>query len=190
MIRGLGRTGVLMAVVVGGIVAVGSWMQRAQSEGEGLPASIPIPTEGNPLALGSQSNISQARSLLPFPVHLPSDPVANETTLTGVWLDASQAQLGLVFNGEVTIMMWPNHYPDVMAYFEDWIARNTAKAEIVQVGSAPGLVIHAGTDEDASNPAWVEVVANGIDINLYSYKHSTDELLRLVGTMIPPGSLP
>ncbi len=95
-----------------------------------------------------------------------------------------------MFNGEVTIMMWPNHYPDVMAYFEDWIARNTAKAEIVQVGSAPGLVIHAGTDEDASNPAWVEVVANGIDINLYSYKHSTDELLRLVGTMIPPGSLP
>jgi hypothetical protein len=60
---------------------------------------------------------------------------------------------------------------------------------VEEIDGAPALVIQADTDADKNNPAYVEIVRDGVDINIYSDSVEAPTLVQLARTMTA-GSVP
>jgi hypothetical protein len=66
---------------------------------------------------------------------------------------------------------------DPAAVFEQDVATMQAKTRVETINGDAALVIEADTDIDASNPAWIELAHDGVDINIESSAYGTDVLL-------------
>jgi hypothetical protein len=144
----------------------------------------PPPDLAHPLVNGQATTVANAQAAAGFPVPLPNTAVASQGNLTQAWMDSTQQQVALVFDGgKLTIMMWPATYQNPTSEFQTFIAENNATAAIGQVNGQPALVIQPNTDAPRSNPAWVEFDRNGIDINVVSSSYGTDTLLTVANSM-------
>ena len=65
-----------------------------------------------------------------------------------------------------------------------------AEAAVTQVNGQPALVITPDTDPAKTNPAWVKLDLNGIDVNIFSESYSTDQLLTVAATLAQAAGTP
>jgi hypothetical protein len=84
--------------------------------------------------------------------------------------------IALQYSSNITIMMWPSAYTDPAAGMKNVLATTTAKASLVQIGGSPGIELYPNTANNA-NPAWVEFVRDGVDVNIYSSTKAVEALV-------------
>ncbi|HEV2374231.1 MAG TPA: hypothetical protein VGS19_18995 [Streptosporangiaceae bacterium] len=171
---------VLVAIAAAVVVAVTacSGSGAGSASGSGLPTdySHPFPHE-------RQVTVAQAAPSAGFPVDVPNTGIANEKTLTKVWVSPAH-QVALVFDGgKVTIMMWRAIYHDPASFYAKLRVGLHAKSMIAHSNGYPLLVITPHTDPTGKNPAWVEFDKAGVDTNIASQTYGTATLLAIARSM-------
>jgi hypothetical protein len=128
------------------------------------------------------TTVTDAETVVGYPVPLPDTSAASRANLDEVWVNAGRC-VGLVFAGKITITMAPAIHPDPGLAFERFVAENNVIAEVGRVHGEPALVITPNTDAYASNPAWVEFCRDGISISVHSHHYGTAALLAVADSM-------
>jgi hypothetical protein len=109
---------------------------------------------------------------------MPDSIAANADNVQASWVDSSNQQFAVTFNSGITMMLKPSDYDDAAVDLATAAGQINAKVDVVDLGSGKALVIEADTDStDGENPAWVEFVVAGLDVNIYSEVVGTDTLL-------------
>jgi len=125
-----------------------------------------------------------------YAILVPNVEKANESNLSSVWLDKQGDATALVFGkGEIAILMAP--WKDVdspEAVFEQDVATMHAKTRVETINGDDALVIEPDTDIDASDPAWIELAHDGVDINIESSAYGTDVLLDVARSLTAASS--
>jgi len=170
-----GGLGLVLAIVFfAGVVRLGATPQCSKGASP--------PGEG-PLGGGKTTTVAGAQSIARFPVVTPDVRAARVSNLTQVWVN-SQRHVALVFaHGKVVITFGPAIYSNAVKEFERFIAQSRVNAAISHVHRHPALVITPYTDSCGSNPAWVEFMRKGIDINVYSESYGTATLLSVADSL-------
>lgn len=172
-----------LAVVIGvvAIAAVGLHSASRSEERSG-GGSLPWDTFGNdPFPYGRQVSFVQGVQAVSYPVFVPNSPMANSGNMSQVYTD-DDGDLAFQYSSDITVMMWPSAYTDPVAGLQNVLATTQATAALVQIGDSPGIEIYPNTAANA-NPAWVEFVRQGVDINLYSSTQSVDTLVAVANSM-------
>lgn len=142
------------------------------------------PPGSGPLAFGVKTTLADARAGVQYDLPLPDSELANTTTLSGIWLDEKGQAVALVYDGDqLTVMMWPWQYDDPAALFLQRVQASSAKETVSAVNGCPALVIEPNTDVDGKNPAWIEFVCNGIDVNVESSTYTLDQLMDVASSI-------
>lgn len=131
-------------------------------------------------------SLADAEADAPFTFFLPSDPEANQDNLTQAWWSPGDTEVALIFGNDskVEILMSPATTDDPSAAYRQTMDQINA-GSIQTVQGQPALVIKPGTDYPGTNPAWVEVMLDGVDINLESHALSDADLLQIASSLAP-----
>lgn len=177
------RRSTIGALSIGTLVilfSVAAWIS------EGSTPSLPQAGEGKapdgqgPLPFGIKAPLGVAQEKLAFDIPLPDLAVASAANVRTSWLDIANQQFAAEFATGITMMIKPNEYQDPTSDLEVAAKGINAEAYLVEPGQSSALVIEPGTDStDSVNPAWVEFVVAGLDVNLYSENVGTDALLEV-----------
>jgi hypothetical protein len=157
-------------------------VSRSERVAPRLVGSLPNAPE-EPLAAGGVVPLSEAVQRVDFALMMPHVAAANPSTVTKTWVDAED-EIAVQFD-TLTLMMWPSTYTDVEKDLQAFMTTTTATAHAVTINGDPGVVVLPNTDTGADNPAWVEYVHNGLDINLYSRTWSLSDVLDAANSMRP-----
>ena len=162
------------------------WAATRNDRTTSVPAQneVTLTNGASPLLQARATTVAQAQEAVSFRIPVPDTSTASRSTLTRTWVNRGLRQVALIFSGgKLTITMWPVTYKNPLLYFRTFIAESHAKAAIKYLHGRPVLVISPHTDRYHSNPAWVEYVRNGIDINVYSHSYGTATLLADIKSM-------
>jgi hypothetical protein len=105
------------------------------------------------------------------------DERAAPDTLTRVWLDQANDSVALEHSGgDVSIVESPVAYKDADSYFESIIKDGGATEALTTIQGYPALAIDGKTDVFDSNPSWLEIDFNGVNVNITSDVYAIDTL--------------
>lgn len=182
--KGKGRViweAMLVGVVTVGLLAGVRARSSSTSEDAGTPSQLSMTT---PLPHGVRTSLAQALASMKYHVLLPDDQQANVANLAAVWVNPATQQVALVYKtAGVTIMMWQANYTSAKKEYQTYVLENRVKARVGHLSGGPVLVIEPRTDVPRTSPAWIEFEETGLDVNIFSYSHSTGELLRIAQSM-------
>ncbi len=186
-----GRLGAAAAVSVALLATVATVVssrgrdQRARGSFLALPGHLALNTR-EPLVGAKKTTLAAAEVGADFVVPVPHSAVASTRNLSAVWLGSAR-RVALVFSGgEVSMELAPAAYRHPRQSFETFVSENTARASVQSLGGRPVLVIVPRTDPGRSNPAWVELDWNGVDVNIFSHHYGTRVLLRIAASLADP----
>jgi hypothetical protein len=129
---------------------------------------------------GERSDLAVASGSLSFAILVPDEAPATRDTLIDVWLDSSTNRVALEYaGGDVNIIEAPAAYSDATDYFRSILKDGGARESITSVQGFPALAIEGKTDAFSSNPAWLEVDFDGVDINIYSSVYTVGVLTQI-----------
>jgi hypothetical protein len=177
-------TALAAVMVVGASSAVAKY-SRHEGNDEMTPLSMPSDVFQGPFPGDYQVSLAQAVQSASYRVFVPNSPQANSSNLQQVWID-NAGDIGFVYTTNITVMMWPSAYPDPSAGLQTVLQTTTAKASLIQVGNSPGIELYPDTAANA-NPAWVEFVRAGVDVNISSSTQSVDDLVSVANSMTSTG---
>ena len=141
------------------------------------PASpVQLATPSVPLLPGSEtSNLTGANKALSFSVLVANDKPASPDTLNRVWLDQTTDSVALEYSGgDVNMVESPVAYEDANSYFESIIKDGGATEALTTVQGYPALAIEGKTDVFDSNPSWLGIDFNGVNVNISSTAYPVD----------------
>jgi hypothetical protein len=173
--------GLLLSAIV--VITVWSW-----PSGSGRQA-VPGPTvpfaralEG-PLDDGVPTTLAQARLAVPFPVSLPSHPLANSGNLEEVFI-SPQHHVALVFSSNVLIILQEPDFDNGATELADLVSSGSVKnGRIDEVQGQPALVIEPDSDAARRNPGSLQFVRNGVSRTLYGEHLTGTRLKQIAETM-------
>jgi hypothetical protein len=193
---GESRTGRFVAVVLVLAVAIAIplvlWLRSDSSNKEDARVAqggtAPNLAEDAPFP-GTRVSLDEAKQALRYNVVLPDSSGANDGTITSVWLQEQSQKLGVVYgDSDISLVMEPTDFTDGgAARFSQYVKSGIAESEVRSVGDQQILVVFPGTDALGSNPSYVEIVWNGLDISLFSKVESPDVLLEAVAGLLHQG---
>jgi hypothetical protein len=149
--------------------------------GGGLIPKIPGPSD--PLLLdGRVVSQERASAIVGYPVVVPSDPLASESTLTEVWVQGEDAALRFSTGVRIYLARWPTG-KDVGGSY----ARQVSEAGVGRVDTVAGHPVlifpkdaqHVGAPPQSN----VSVVVNGVQAEIWG-DTSPDELLRIAANLV------
>jgi hypothetical protein len=130
-------------------------------------------------------SVSQAQTMVDFPIPQPNVTVAGPRSLTATWVNPAANAVALVYgNGDIAVMMGPAQYTDPATAYSNMIASNNATASVEQIAGYSALVISPNTDASQSNPAWIQTDIHGIDVNIASFADGTGALSQVAQSML------
>jgi hypothetical protein len=190
----VGRPKYALALAIGLLVAVGIGMSLGgPSEPETRVLSGPYPVEAldGPFPVASAVSLEDAQKAVSFGVLLSTSKFADKDSLGQVWVTPSsdeetESKIALVYStggGTLTIIEQVKQFGSVDKAFGDVLAQGSAEASVVADGRAPMLVIQPNSDDFESNPAYVEVVIDGVDINIFSDELSAADHVGVAKTL-------
>jgi hypothetical protein len=145
----------------------------------------------SPIGDGERTDFATADSQTKHVMLLPDSPLANSSDLEQVWTQPAFDEVALVYstNGKSLVV---DQYQsqrgdpaDPTNSFKEEMQATSAEARIGDVSGNPALITEGGTDANKTNPSDVIFIVNGIEVNLFSDNYSTDELLKVAGTVAP-----
>ena len=154
--------------------------------GSAAPASpVQMATPSVPLLPGSgTSTLTDANKALSFSVLVADHEPASTDTLTTVFLDRTNESVALEYSGgDVDIVESPAAYRDADSYFEGIIKDGGATEALTTVQGYPALAIDGKTDAFDSNPSWLEIDFNGVNVNITSTALPVDTLIAIGGSL-------
>ncbi len=181
---GAGAVGVLLAALLSA---------PGQSLETGTPTrgDIGLSKGSGPFVYAHEIALGGLNDATSLPVSLPQSEVANAKNVSHVWVTDDEGvdvqRVAIEFanrEGTVTVIWQPQQYEDARAEFQAFVKEGHATATILEASQSPILVISPGTDSLKSNPAYVEVAQNGVDVNLYSDDYQVDELVAAVRSIL------
>jgi len=142
-------------------------------------------TPSVPLLPGSgTSTLTDANKALSFSVLVADHEPASTDTLTTVLLDRTNESVALEYSGgDVDIVESPAAYRDADSYFEGIIKDGGATEALTTVQGHPALAIDGKTDAFDSNPSWLEIDFNGVNVNITSTALPVDTLIAIGGSL-------
>jgi hypothetical protein len=169
----------LWLALLGGVVAaliVQALLPGAKNDGSMNSGGFTLKQNGGPFPIGQQSTLEKAAAIVPFDIYMPATKELNDSTLTRVWVTAFESaetpqKLALEFTtsmGTVVIIEQLKEFGNPQQQCAKFVEDGIASASVETIANAPGLVIQPDTDSDGENPAYVETVQAGVDINIYS----------------------
>jgi hypothetical protein len=134
---------------------------------------------------GQKTDIDSLSKEISYVVPLPESNLANPSNVSQVWVTPSSDAVALMFRANLTILMWPNPYGDrnPADVFRESISNDPAKEYLTTINGHPALAVVPGTALYNDNPAYVEFVRSGIDINLMSDSMSETTLIDVAQTI-------
>lgn len=173
--------GSAVAIVI--VSAAFGWQMVARDSGaQPVMSRLPSDLFAGPFPGGRQVSMREALHTATYPVLVPDSADADPTDLTKVWVD-NDGDIGFQYSSNITVMMWPSAYTDPAAGMQNVLATTTARASLIEVDGSPGISLFPRTAANA-NPAWVEFVRAGVDINIYSSTRTVDDLVAVADSMI------
>jgi hypothetical protein len=148
--------------------------------------NVPSDLFEGPFPGGRQVTMQEALKETPYPVYIPSSRDASSDNMSKVWIDDG-GDIGLQYDSNITVMMWPSAYKDPEAGLQNVLATTTAKADLIRVGESPGIEMYPNTASN-KNPAWVEFVRDGVDINIFSSTQPIEALVAVADSMERAGA--
>jgi hypothetical protein len=144
------------------------------------------PVDQGPLPFGVKSDLADAQDAINATIPMPKVPFASSDNVSAIWADTSNKQVAVQFDdGSITMMIQPSLYADPLNDLKQRAAGINAAVSVLELAGGPALVIVPDTDTtDADNPAWVEYVLSGLDINIYSESRDEGELVKLADSLI------
>jgi hypothetical protein len=161
-----------------------------------VEGSFTLQGKGGPFPIGEATSLEKAQSSVSFPLFLPSSEEF-EGTLSRVWVttfqgDETPQKAALEFKtdaGTIVVIEQLREFESPERHFQQVVQDGISTARVEEIDGAPALVIQADTDADKNNPAYVEIVRDGVDINIYSDSVEAPTLVQLARTMTA-GSVP
>ncbi len=184
---------VLAAMAFGWVVATALGVlggERRVSEPEpdtvvGVSEPIPIPGPTDPLlAAGRVVSHDEAEAAVPYPITLPSDKLASESSLTEVWVREDTGEVALRFSTGVRIYLaeWPKG-KDPASSFETQLADSGA-GSIQEAAGHPAWVLEKDAQKEGFPPqANLTIVVGGVETNIWG-DVSTADLLRIAESIV------
>jgi hypothetical protein len=172
-----------LCAVLGGLALVGD---RNHSRSLDAPA-LTMPSGAPPIIGAVEVSLAAAESVAPFPLLLPSDPNANTDNLTQIWWSPPDQEMALLFGQDsaVEILMSPSTTDNPGGSYQEFLDQNLSKASIETVQGQPALVIEPGTDYPGTNPAFVRVTLDNVDVAIQSHTLSDSDLLQIAESLSP-----
>jgi hypothetical protein len=178
-----------VAVTAAVTIAVIAVTSTATSPRPAQPAANCLaPMPGNePFPGGQQSTIPDAQSAVRFRIHVPHNALADQRTLSQVWVSQASRLVALVYgHRKITILMrpWPvAQSPSKWFRYERRIMINKY-VTIGHVNGRPALIVlKPNIDYCHANPALVEFYWRGTDIRVSSRSYGAAALLRIADSM-------
>ncbi len=179
--------------VVSGFLILGAGLSSVLGVGQRVTINHEASSGGSlaedesPVPNGVLTTVQMAKTDMQYPLSFPNTPDANAQTLDAVWENKDLQQVALEYGSgkTITISMLPALYPDPHAELQDQVDLGISQASLTKVNGAPTLVVQPDTDYYKTNPAWVRIISNGVDINIYSTSYGVDTLLDVANSLAP-----
>jgi hypothetical protein len=135
---------------------------------------------------GESTSLEGASGGVSFSILVADSAPATQETLGKVWLDAQDDMVALEYSsGDIDVVESPATYTDAKAYFQSIIDDGGAKESLTTVKGYPALAIEGKTDAFSSNPSWLEVDFDGVDVSISSMVYSVDTLNAIASSLSP-----
>jgi len=171
---------------VAAVVAVA--MSDALAPGPPASTAGVVGDEGSPIGGGIEVDLATAEAEAGFDLLIPQSGLASATDLVQVWLESDVHEVGLVFDtdsGEVVMDLYPTTSTNPKGEYQEEIDLGVAKSSLTTVLDQPAIVTEPASDVPGTNPAWLRFALDGVDVNLYSYELSTEDLVNIAQTLKP-----
>lgn len=179
--------GFVVAFALGaGIVTIATFAFSVYRHTYKTQAGVLATPAGQPPILGAtRVSLATAKAQTPFPLMLPADQNANVSNLTQIWWSSADQEVALVFGPKIEVFEEPSTITDPQSAFQDFLDQNLSKASIQTIQGQPALVIEPGTDYPGTNPAFVRVVLNGVNLAIQSDVLTSAQLVNVAESMSP-----
>jgi len=147
-----------------------------------------LDSNDGPIGGGRLVSLSTAEAEMGFALLMPASDLASRSNLVEVWSEPSEQEVGLVFESEgkrLIIDLYPAYLEDPKANYQAEIDLNLADQRLTEILGQPAIVTEPYTDVPKTNPAWLQFDLNGVDVNLFSYGFSTEDLIEVAQTLEP-----
>lgn len=142
----------------------------------------------SPIGGGRIVDLPTAQAEMKFDLLIPDSDVASRSSLTEVWSEPEEQEVGLVFqSGEnrLVVDLYPAYLEDPKANYQAEIDLHIAEQSLTEVLGQPAIMTEPYTDVPKTNPAWLQFDLDGVDVNLFSFEYSTAELVDVATTLLP-----
>jgi hypothetical protein len=141
----------------------------------------------SPIGGGRIVDLPTAESEMPFTLLLANSPLANEGNLSAVWSEPDGPEVGLVYDDgggrQLVVDLYAAYLDNPEGQYQSEIDLGIADERITTILDQPALVTEPFSDVPKTNPAWVRFEVEGVDVNLFSFQYSTQELIGVAETL-------
>jgi hypothetical protein len=169
----------LVAVAIVVVAAVTS--RNATSISQGMDPGLLV---GPPLTGGSETTLEVAERTVSFANVRPSSALANDDSISHVYIADSPRQAMLVDYGSgLRLTLWPSEWPDPVEYFSRQIA-DGIPGTIIDLSGTPAFLVPQTEDGLAS----ITFVRDGVAVSVVGHGDFTSDQLVETATSIPVSS--
>ena len=170
----------LLAIIVG---AAAKPMHRHEAV-QGIAFTFPRPGQ-TPFTSAQKVSLDDARSMVGYPLELPTDALASNASIDSVWFNSADNEVVVIYSSGVVEYQQPwTSVDDPATEFNNFLQGenpNVTSVQIVQGQPALVIVQHAPHQQ---NPGSVDLVLDGIDVTVMGYLETSD-LMRIASTVVP-----
>lgn len=132
-----------------------------------------------PFPDGYQTTIAHAQAAVGFPISLPHNTLADQATLSQVWVSNAARLVALEYSkGAIKILLqpWPVTSSPQKWFRHERSIMTANSATIGRVNNRPALIVVPDAGSCQPSPASVEFDRNGVEIDVISQTHGTTAL--------------
>jgi hypothetical protein len=135
---------------------------------------------------GTSVSLDEAKGALSYAVFLPEVSQANDQVVSSVWLQEQSQKLGVVYGDtDISLVIEPTDFSDGgAARFERYVRSGIAKSDVQLINGHQVLSVYPGTDTLGTNPSYVELVLDGLDISMFSKSEDPQVLLGAMKSLL------
>ena len=140
---------------------------------------------------GKVTTVESAKKAVPFPIFIPSHPMANRANLRGTFISKNvspDATIVMTFGSDVIVWLERFVYPDAVGWYNERI-RDGSPRHLDLVGTVPALVIQG----DSIRPTVIEfvlgdnspTVVDGVHVKVYGHNLDIEAVKQIAATVQP-----